>query len=99
MSEKQNHIELNFILNNYINDKTHIIEFPDRIHTIKFATDLNDYAKSKKKDDSMTDIFDEEVKIDYKPLLEQEIKEEMKDAAIRTTIEGSDHCPVVLELD
>ena len=79
MSEKQNHIELNFILKNYINDKTHIIEFPDRIHTIKFATDLKDYTKSKKKDDSMTDIFDEEVKIDYKPLLEQEIKEEMKD--------------------
>lgn len=36
-------------------------------------------------------------RIDYF-IVSERIKEEMKDAAIRTTIEGSDHCPVVLEI-
>jgi exodeoxyribonuclease-3 len=37
-------------------------------------------------------------RIDYF-IVSERIKEQMKDAAIRTTIEGSDHCPVVLELE
>ena len=36
-------------------------------------------------------------RIDYF-IVSERIKEEMKDAAIRTTIMGSDHCPVVLEI-
>ena len=36
-------------------------------------------------------------RIDYF-IVSERIKEKMKDAAIRTTIEGSDHCPVVLEI-
>ena len=36
-------------------------------------------------------------RIDYF-IVSERIKEQMKDAAIRTTIEGSDHCPVVLEI-
>ena len=36
-------------------------------------------------------------RIDYF-IVSDRIKEQMKDAAIRTTIEGSDHCPVVLEI-
>ena len=36
-------------------------------------------------------------RIDYF-IVSERIKEEMKDAAIRTTIMGSDHCPVVLEM-
>lgn len=74
--ENKSHIELNFNLKEYINTKTHIIEFPDRIHIITFASEIKDHTKSKKNDD---DIFAEETKIDYKPLLEQEIKEESND--------------------
>ena len=69
-----NNIELSFKLEHYINTKTHIVEFPDRIHTIKFADKLNIKNNSNKKDDD--DIFAEEKTIDYKPLLEQDIKEE-----------------------
>ncbi len=36
-------------------------------------------------------------RIDYF-IVSDRLKEQMKDAAIRTTIEGSDHCPVVLEI-
>lgn len=76
MSEDPRHLKLNFELKNYINDKTHIIEFPDRIHTIKFATNVKIETTAKKKE---SDIFDDEEDIDYKPLLEQDLKEETKD--------------------
>jgi hypothetical protein len=69
-----NNIELIFKLEQYINTKTHIVEFPDRIHAIKFADKLNIKHSSNKGDDD--DIFAEEKTADYKPLLEQDIKEE-----------------------